>query len=164
MLSDTIIHRIIWQIQDFFQIWLHKSVSYTHLGRLDYVFVSHGDMDHINGLEELLERQQEGCLLYTSYQIFTVLNYALENFSERKLRRGYLAPLHFFYVYCIDRGISDLTQLEQNQIDEYFSKAKEVPLVNNRYPQIVDKVQRILFLQAKDINWDANVWYLERCV
>lgn len=30
------------------------------------------------------------------------------------------------------------------------------------YPQIVDKVQRILFLQAKDINWDANVWYLER--
>ena len=96
------------------------------------------------------------------YQIFTVLNYALENFSERKLRRGYLAPLHFFYVYCIDRGISDLTQLEQNQIDEYFSKAKEVPLVNNRYPQIVDKVQRILFLQAKDINWDANVWYLER--
>lgn len=91
------------------------------------------------------------------YQIFTVLNYALENFSERKLRRGYLAPLHFFYVYCIDRGISDLTQLEQNQIDEYFSKAKEVPLVNNRYPQIVDKVQRILFLQAKDINWDARI-------
>ncbi len=24
------------------------------------IFVSHGDMDHINGLEELLERQQEG--------------------------------------------------------------------------------------------------------
>lgn len=96
------------------------------------------------------------------YQVFTVLNYALENFSERELRRGYLAPLHFFYVHCIDRGISDLTQLEQNQIDEYFSKAKEVPIVNNRYHQIVDKVQRILFLQAKDINWDANVWYLER--
>ena len=31
------------------------------VGRLlDYVFVSHGDLDHINGLEELLERQQEG--------------------------------------------------------------------------------------------------------
>lgn len=52
------------------------------------------------------------------YQIFTVLNYALENFSERKLRRGYLAPLHFFYVYCIDRGISDGVQvavMEQGQ-------------------------------------------------
>ncbi len=96
------------------------------------------------------------------YQVFTVLNYALENFSEYELRRGYLAPLHFFYLHCIDRGISDLTQLEQNQIDEYFSKAKEVPIVNNRYHQIVDKVQRILFLQAKDINWEANVWYLER--
>ena len=30
------------------------------VGRLDYMFVSHGDMDHINGLEELIERQQEG--------------------------------------------------------------------------------------------------------
>ncbi len=30
------------------------------VGQLDYVFVSHGDMDHINGLEELMERQQEG--------------------------------------------------------------------------------------------------------
>lgn len=60
-------------------------------------------------------------------------------------------------------GIPDeLIESTLQTIDEYFSKAKEVPLVNNRYPQIVDKVQRILFLQAKDINWDANVWYLER--
>lgn len=35
-------------------------------------------------------------------------------------------------------------------------------LINNRYHQIVDKVQRILFVQSKDINWEANVWYLER--
>ena len=95
-------------------------------------------------------------------QVFTVLNYALESASDRELRRGYLAPLHFFYMHCIDRGISDLTRLEQEQIDDYFNRAKEVPLVKNRYHQIVDKAQRILFLQAKDIDWEANVWYLER--
>ena len=77
-------------------------------------------------------------------------------------KQGYTAPLHFFYMYCIDKGISDLTRLEQDQIDDYFNKAKEIPLVKNRYHQIVDKAQRILFLQAKDINWEANVWYLER--
>lgn len=96
------------------------------------------------------------------YQVFTVLNYALESTSGRELRRGYLAPLHFFYRYCIDEGITDLTQLEQNQIDEYIRKAKAEPLIKNRYHQIVDKVQRILFIEAKDINWEANVWYLER--
>ena len=96
------------------------------------------------------------------YQVFTVLNYALESSSGRELRRGYLAPLRYFYMYCIDEGISDLTQLEQNQIDEYIRKAKAEPLVKNRYHQIVDKVQRILFIEAKDINWEANVWYLER--
>ena len=104
--------------------------------------------------------------IYTSpnlkYQVFTVLNYALESSSGRELRRGYLAPLRYFYMYCIDEGISDLTQLEQNQIDEYIRKAKAEPLVKNRYHQIVDKVQRILFIEAKDINWEANVWYLER--
>ncbi len=65
-------------------------------------------------------------------------------------------------MYYIDREISDLTRLEQDQIDDYFNKAKEIPLVNNRYHQIEDKAQRILFLQAKDINWEANVWYLDR--
>lgn len=39
--------------------------------------------------------------------------------------------LCIFYMYCIDKGISDL-------------------------------IQRILFVQSKDINWEANVWYLER--
>ena len=37
-----------------------------------------------------------------------------------------------------------------------------MPLINNRYHQIVDKAQRILFVHSKDINWEANVWYLER--
>lgn len=96
------------------------------------------------------------------YQVFTILNYALESSLDRELRRGYLAPLHFLYMYCIDREVSDLTRLEQDQIDDYAGKAKEVPLINNRYHQIVDKVQRILSVQSKDINWEANVWYLER--
>lgn len=30
------------------------------IGKLDYVFASHGDMDHISGIEELMERQQVG--------------------------------------------------------------------------------------------------------
>lgn len=49
------------------------------------------------------------------YQIFTVLNYALENFSERKLRRGYLAPLHFFYVLHRQRDFgSNTARTESN--------------------------------------------------
>ncbi|MEY8492858.1 tyrosine-type recombinase/integrase [Lachnospiraceae bacterium 29-91] len=96
------------------------------------------------------------------YQVFTILNYALENSSGRELTDGYLAPLNFFYKYSIRKGISDLTVLEQNQIDDYVEETKKLNLVNNRYLQIVEKVQRILFIQAKEINWEANVWYLER--
>lgn len=34
-------------------------------GRLDYVFVSHGDKDHINGIEELLKNQKMGIQIDT---------------------------------------------------------------------------------------------------
>ena len=53
--------------------------------------------------------------------------------------------ISYLSMHCIDKGISDLTRLEQEQIDDYFNKAKEIPLVNNRYLQIVDKARRILF-------------------
>ena len=96
------------------------------------------------------------------YQVFTILSYALENAKDRELTDGYLGPLQFFYKYSVGKGISDLTILEQEQIDDYVEETKKLDLVNNRYHQIVEKAQRILFLQAKEINWEANVWYLDR--
>ena len=35
------------------------------VGKLDYVFVSHGDADHINGIEELLADQKTGIQIDT---------------------------------------------------------------------------------------------------
>lgn len=35
------------------------------VGALDYVFVSHGDADHMNGIEEMLERQRVGVKIKT---------------------------------------------------------------------------------------------------
>ena len=57
--------------------------------------------------------------------------------------------ISYLSMHCIDKGISDLTRLEQEQIDDYFNKAKEIPLVKNRYHQIVDEAQRILFYRLK---------------
>ena len=62
--------------------------------RLDYVFVSHGDMDHINGLEELLERQQEGIAI------------ACMVLPERKLWDGKLEQL---YELATSNGIRVVT-------------------------------------------------------
>lgn len=35
------------------------------VGKLDYVFISHGDADHMNGIEEMLERQRVGIRIRT---------------------------------------------------------------------------------------------------
>lgn len=39
---------------------MESYLKYRGVKRLDYVFVSHGDADHINGIEEMLERQKIG--------------------------------------------------------------------------------------------------------
>lgn len=40
-------------------------LKYKGISELDYVFVSHGDTDHINGIQEMLERQREGIRINT---------------------------------------------------------------------------------------------------
>lgn len=40
-------------------------LKYNGVSELDYVFVSHGDVDHISGIQEMLERQREGVRIKT---------------------------------------------------------------------------------------------------
>lgn len=50
------------------QYQMEPFLKYSGIGRIDYIFVSHGDQDHISGIEELLQRQrvgvQIGCLVF----------------------------------------------------------------------------------------------------
>ena len=50
----------------------------------------------------------------------------------------------------------ELTQIEG------FRKVVASKVVNvNNSMQIVDNARKCLFLEAKETNWDANVWYME---
>lgn len=96
-------------------------------------------------------------------QIFKVINYALAEISNLdELRKGYLMPLQFFYRYCVEHDIEDIFLMEQDEIDEYQQVARANEKGRHRIHQIAEKVEKILFLTSKDINWQANIWYIER--
>lgn len=59
------------------------------VGRLDYVFVSHGDADHINGIQELLQNQLLGISIDTLVlPRENVLDDALEELARTAVRFG----------------------------------------------------------------------------
>lgn len=96
-------------------------------------------------------------------QIFQVLAYALINIEDTKdCKVRYLLPLSWLYAYCIEQHIENLEYMELAQI-EGFRKVVAGKVVNvNNSMQIVDNARKCLFLGAKETNWDANVWYMER--
>lgn len=64
-------------------------LKFNGVRQLDYVFVSHGDGDHISGIEEMLERQQEGieiaCLVLPPEDVW---DDNLRNLAKLAIKQG----------------------------------------------------------------------------
>jgi len=119
--------------------------------------------DRIQDKEELLWDFTMSAAPHLKQQIFRMLNAVLEmEISAKERRVRFLLPLKWFYGYCVRAGVEDIEQLEQFQIEELRAEVvKKVVMVNNSM-QVVDNIRKMLFLTAKETNWKANVWYLER--
>lgn len=94
-------------------------------------------------------------------QIFQVLLYQIETIQDDKYLRRKMNALRFFYQYCIEKKIENIEKLELSQIQE-FRDILGSDIKRNKGAAIVDLARKALFLQAKEIPWEANVWYLER--
>lgn len=96
-------------------------------------------------------------------QIFHMLMYVINNEPACNMRRvRFLLPLKWFYEFCVQNGIEDIEQLGLYQVEAFRNiVAKKVVNVDTAM-QIVDNIRKRLFLDAKETNWRANVWYTER--
>lgn len=94
-------------------------------------------------------------------QVFDILHYALENDTSFESRRIHLLGLRELYDFCTDENISDIETLELPQIQKFLSLESE-RLEPEKRKVIINFCQKALFMQAKEINWNAHVWYMER--
>ena len=97
-------------------------------------------------------------------QVFKMLNYCLDRDMDGKNRRElYLVPLKKLYLFCAQQGIGDIEKMQEKQIEAFrHSMEGKVGTKTMIYMQIVGSTRRFLFMSAPKINWDANVWYMDR--
>ena len=93
-------------------------------------------------------------------QIFDSLHYVLENFRGDQ-RQFYLRRLKKLYGFCVARKVDDIDGMELVQVKE-FEEAMRAEGERNPTAGIVDLCRKALFMQADEICWEANVWYMER--
>lgn len=96
-------------------------------------------------------------------QIFHMLMHVLNELPAGNERRArFMLPLKWLYQFCIEAGVEDLERLEIVQIEAFREMvAGKVVNVDNSM-QIVDNIRKYLFMDSKEINWNANVWYMKR--
>ena len=96
-------------------------------------------------------------------QIFTVLKAVIHTY-EGEIRKEKLLALRRFYQFCVKHQVTDIetmTLSEEQQFEqelaEEFKGRKKCAVFG-----ILRTSRKILFIQAPEINWNANVWFLER--
>ena len=114
--------------------------------------------------EELLFDFSIGASSVLKNQIYRMLIHTLEtNNNLHDRRERFLIPLKLLYQFCIKHGIDDIEQLTEKQITGFRREIDgKVGSKTDTYMQLVDNIRKFLFVSSTRINWDANVWYLER--
>ena len=119
---------------------------------------------YIRDKEELLfDFSLEGSAI-VKRQIFKMLTYVLEEKKDWHDRRErFLIPLKKLYIYCIENDVEDIELLTAEQIEAFrLSMDGKVGTKTDTYMQIIYNITKYLFITAKNTNWNANMWYLER--
>lgn len=94
-------------------------------------------------------------------QIFVALHSIINQYLNKKTRRRNLLALRKFYDFCAENHIEDIEKLELWQIQE-FKWSLSGKQEQETTMRVVDISRKAVFLEADEIHWDANVWYLER--
>lgn len=119
---------------------------------------------YVRDKSELVFDFSINCSTKLKQQVFQMLITVLEENKNRHDRRErFIIPLNLLYKYCVKHEVDDLTQLTRRQVEDF----RESIIVGagsklETYMQIIDNIQKFLFLSSKEVNWNANVWYLER--
>ncbi len=97
-------------------------------------------------------------------QMELLLNYIVKSVKNREERRTrYLLPLKYLVCYAENLGLQDILGMDATQEKKFDSLLrKHIGKSNVNASQFIVFCRKTLFLEAKEINWEANVWYVEK--
>ncbi len=97
-------------------------------------------------------------------QIDLLLNYIIKSVKNKEERRNrYLLPLKYLLCYVENSGLQDILKMDAAQEAEFaLLLRKQMGESNVNATKFIAFCRKTLFLEAKEINWEANVWYVEK--
>ena len=116
-------------------------------------------------LEEIvLELLQKEPICFEGKSYNTLVELCAEYTYEGEMRKEKLLALRRFYQFCVKHQVADIEtmtldkeqQFEQELAEEFKGRKKRTVF------GILRTSRKILFIQASEIHWQANVWFLER--
>lgn len=105
------------------------------------------------------------CSRKVKEQVFTTLNAILEGIKEPRTREHKLSGLQCLYEFCRKERIKDIELLDAVQVQRFEEYLEQQASSRSRKAQLLPSLNfclKTVFLQSEEINWNANVWYLER--
>ncbi|MCI8896112.1 MAG: hypothetical protein HFI41_16045, partial [Lachnospiraceae bacterium] len=83
--------------------------------------------------------------------------------NKEEKRNRYLLPLKYLFCYAENSGLQDILKMEMAQEEEFTSLLRmQIAELNINSKSFIAFCRKTLFLEAKDINWEAYVWYVAR--
>ena len=116
-------------------------LKYRGIGSIDYVFVSHGDIDHMNGIEEMLKRQQVGIKIRN-------LVVTGEAYRDEKVRVTRLMKL--FGVDTDDVTEEEIISMVNEGHEQGVLQANEAEMIHNIF-EFGDKDAKDIMVHRKNI-------------
>ena len=96
-------------------------------------------------------------------QIEQLLNHIVKTIIEIEKRNKYLVLLKYLYCYVDEKRVSDLLKLEISQEKEYADLIKKyIKKENVSLNKFIEFCREVLFLKSNEIDWTANVWYVDK--
>ena len=122
----------------------------------------------------LLEKEKTSEILYWDFaknvseivklQIENLLTFIVITIKDREERlNNYLLPLKYLMQYAEESGLQDLLKMELSQGEEYTAFLKASMGKSCGSPRrFITFCREILFMGNKEIDWSANVWYVDK--
>ena len=97
-------------------------------------------------------------------QIESLLTFIVKMIKDREERlNNYLLPLKYLLQFAEESRLQDLLKMEISQEEEYTAFLKACVEKNCGSPRrFIAFCRETLFVENKEIDWTANVWYVDR--
>ncbi len=97
-------------------------------------------------------------------QIKLLLSYVDKTVKNKEEKRNrYLLPLKYLFCYAENSGLQDIFKMDMAQEEEFTSLLRmQIAELNINSKSFIAFCRKTLFLEAKEINWEAYVWYVAK--